>query len=135
MTSAPHYMIHICRVYTPPKVKKGVWILVDKLWPRGLKKEALDFDFWLKEITPSTPLRKWFHEHPKERWHEFAHQYIEELKNKGPIIEQIQTMAKHHPVTLFYAAKDTEHNHAIILEEVLCSWPNLPDQHQWNTQL
>ncbi|WP_028389353.1 DUF488 domain-containing protein [Legionella fairfieldensis] len=128
MTLASPYRIHICRVYTPPKAKEGTWILVDKLWPRGLKKETLDFDLWLKDITPSTRLRQWFHEHPKERWDEFAAQYIKELKSKGSLIEQIQTMAKQHPVTLFYAAKDTEHNHAIILKEVLCSWPNLPDK-------
>jgi uncharacterized protein YeaO (DUF488 family) len=115
--------IQICRVYTPPKVKSGTWILVDRLWPRGLKKETLNFDLWLKDITPSTQLRQWFHENPKERWGEFINQYIEELKNKRPLIEQIQSIAKHTSVILFYAAKDTKHNHAIILQKMLRSWP------------
>lgn len=115
--------IQICRVYTPPKVKSGTWILVDRLWPRGLKKETLNFDLWLKDITPSTQLRQWFHENPKERWGEFINQCIEELKNKRPLIEQIQSIAKHTSVILFYAAKDTKHNHAIILQKMLRSWP------------
>lgn len=118
-------MIKICRVYTPPKIKKGIWILIDRLWPRGLKKETLNFDLWLKDITPSPSLRQWFHEDPKERWNEFANQYVEELKNKNALIEQILDMVKHHPVTLFYAAKDMEHNHAIILQKVLHTWPDL----------
>ncbi|PJD94127.1 MAG: hypothetical protein CK424_00815 [Legionella sp.] len=118
--------IQICRVYTPPKVKSGTWILIDKLWPRGLKKETLDFYLWLKDITPSTALRQWFHENPKKNWEEFTSQYIDELKSKGPLIEQIQSIAKHAPVILFYAAKDTKHNHAIILQQVLCSWPKTP---------
>lgn len=126
MLSNHQEAIQICRVYTPPMVKSGTWILVDRLWPRGLKKEALDFDLWLKDITPSTSLRQWFHENPKERWGEFTNQYIDELKNKGPLIEQVQDIATHTPVTLFYAAKDTIHNHAIILQEVLCSWPRSP---------
>lgn len=119
-------MLSICRVYTPPAVKEGTWILVDKLWPRGLKKDKLAFDLWLKEITPSTALRQWFHDCPKERWPAFATQYVAELKHKAPLIEQIQTMAKQQPVTLFYAAKDQTHNHAIILEEVIRSWPHEP---------
>lgn len=123
MLSNRQEAIQICRVYTPPMVKSGTWILVDRLWPRGLKKETLDFDLWLKDITPSTPLRQWFHEHPKARWGEFTNQYIDELQNKRPLIERVQNIATHTPVTLFYAAKDTKHNHAIILQEVLRSWP------------
>lgn len=119
--------IQICRVYTPPKTKKGTWILVDRLWPRGLKKEKLDFDLWLKEITPSPELRKWYHGDNQNRWEDFAYHYIEELKTKGPLIEDVLDMAKKAPVTLFYAAKDTKQNHAIVLREVLCSWPKLPE--------
>ncbi|MBX3710115.1 MAG: DUF488 family protein [Gammaproteobacteria bacterium] len=126
MTSNYRKAIHICRVYTPPARKLGMWILVDRLWPRGLKKEALAFDLWLKDITPSTALRQWFHKKSIERWREFAEQYIAELKNKGLLIEQVQKMAKHAPVTLFYAAKDAEHNHAIILREIICLWPKSP---------
>ncbi len=126
MSASYQKLIHICRVYTPPPKKIGAWILVDKLWPRGLKKEALDFDLWLKDITPSTKLRQWFHKNPIERWREFEERYMTELKTKGLLIEQVRKMAKHAPVTLFYAAKDIEHNHAIILREVICMWPKLP---------
>lgn len=120
--------IQICRVYTPPEIKEGAWILIDRLWPRGLKKTSLEFDLWLKEITPSVSLRKWFHENLSERWGEFADRYIEELNKKGSLIEEILAMAKQTPVTLFYSAKDRKHNHAIILREVLYSWPNPPDK-------
>lgn len=120
--------IHICRVYSPPLLKEGVWILVDRLWPRGLKKETLDFDFWLKDISPSTALRKWFHADPAKRWEEFVVQYHEELENKRTLITQILDMAKQGPVTLFFAAKDSEHNHALVLQHVLFTWPNLRDR-------
>lgn len=133
MNSNCQKAIQICRVYTPPKTKHGKWILIDKLWPRALKKEAIDFDLWLKDITPSTGLRKWFHESPKERWREFTNQYIEELNQKKQLIEKIQSMAKHSPITLFYAAKDTSHNHAIILQEVLLSWPNMPNSESFQS--
>ncbi len=122
MSSTYRHKIHICRVYTPPKVKEGTWILVDRLWPRGLKKESLVFDLWLKNITPSIPLRQWFHEDIEGRWNEFINCYIEELEHKGDLIEHLLEMAKHAPVTLFYAA------HTIILQAVLYSWPNLPDK-------
>lgn len=120
--------IVICRVYTPPKIKEGVWVLVDRLWPRGIKKETLAFDLWLKDITPSAALRQWFHENIEKRWSEFIDCYIEELNHKGDLIERILEMAEQTPVTLFYAAKDSKHNHVLILKAVLCSWPNLPDK-------
>ncbi|MGQ3891661.1 DUF488 domain-containing protein [Legionella sp. CNM-4043-24] len=120
--------IAICRVYTPPAVKEGTWILVDRLWPRGIKKDALAFDLWLKEITPSTALRQWFHEDIDRHWHEFIERYIAELSHKGDLIERILDMAEQAPVTLFYASKDPRHNHALILNAVLCSWPSLPDK-------
>lgn len=119
--------VHLCRVYSPPGAKEGIWILIDRLWPRGLKKGAIDFDLWLKDITPSTSLRQWFHEAPIERFNEFAALYIDELCHKKPLIEQVIEMAKDGSVTLFYAAKDLEHNHAVILKALLCSWPQRPD--------
>lgn len=120
--------IVICRVYTPPKVKEGTWILVDRLWPRGLKKEALAFDLWLKDIAPSTAIRKLFHENIETRWSEFVDCYIDELDHKGQLIERVLEMAEHAPVTLFYAAKNPKHNHVLILQAVLNAWPNLPDK-------
>ena len=120
--------IHICRVYTPPKVKEGVWILVDRIWPRGLKKETLAFDLWLKDITPSVSLRQWFHENIEARWGEFVDCYIEELAHKGDLIEHILEQTEHTSVTLFYAAKNLKHNHARILQAVLYFWPQKPDK-------
>lgn len=75
--------IRICRVYAPPAKKTGTWILIDRLWPRGLKKEKLEFDLWLKEIAPNSELRQWYHENPAARWLEFAERYIAELKEKN----------------------------------------------------
>ncbi|WED44621.1 DUF488 domain-containing protein [Legionella cardiaca] len=121
-----HAKIAICRVYTPPSHKEGIWILVDRLWPRGLKKTSLDVDLWLKEISPSPTLRKWFN-HDPEKWDEFARRYVHELKDKPELIEQVLEKAKKKPVTLFYAAKDTHHNHALVLQAVLQAWPSSPE--------
>lgn len=121
MLKTVHPLIQICRVYTPPQEKKGTWILVDKLWPRGLKKEELAFDSWLKEIAPSTTLRIWFHQDPNKRWQEFTKRYIEELKTQTSLLEQIRQLAQQQAVTLFYAAKDKEHNHALVLQSILNS--------------
>ncbi|MFC3909112.1 DUF488 domain-containing protein [Legionella dresdenensis] len=119
--------IKICRIYTPPPRKQGVWILVDRLWPRGIKKESVALDLWLKEIAPSTALRKWFHGDPGVRWEEFVKKYLVELRDKGDLIEQIRDAALHSPVTLFYGAKDTQHNHARIVKAIVLSWPAEPD--------
>ena len=118
--------ITICRVYTPPTHKDGVWILVDKLWPRGLKKDKLDFDLWLKEIAPSTQLRQSYH-HDLDSWADFATQYVEELRNKPEVMNQVTELSKHQPVTLFYASKNKEHNHALVLQATLIAWPKEPN--------
>jgi uncharacterized protein YeaO (DUF488 family) len=121
-----HHNIVICRVYEPPKNKQGIWILVDRLWPRGLKKEALAFDFWLKEIAPSPALRQWFHHDPTQ-WEDFSRHYVKELASKKELIESVKKMMEKSPVTLFYAAKDPLHNHALVLQATLNSWPALPE--------
>lgn len=126
MSYAYRKAIQLCRVYTPPVKKIGKWILVDKLWPRGLRKEKLAFDLWHKEIAPSTELREWYHEDPTDRWGQFVKSYVAELKVKKQLIEDIRKMARKSKVTLFYSAKDHEQNHAIILREVICSWPKKP---------
>jgi uncharacterized protein YeaO (DUF488 family) len=107
-----------CRVYDRPAHKEGVWVLVDRLWPRGVKKDDFPIDLWLKDIAPSTSLRKWFN-HESAKWEEFKRIYLEELKNKSDLLEQILVTAKGSPVTLFYSAKDTQHNNAVVLIEVL----------------
>lgn len=106
--------IKICRVYEPPETKDGLWLLVDRLWPHGLKKNKLPIDAWLKEIAPSPELRKWFNHEP-EKWLDFASQYIDELGSKQELVEEILTKAKNKEVVLFYAAKDKKHNHARVL--------------------
>ncbi|HHL3494066.1 TPA: DUF488 domain-containing protein [Legionella pneumophila] len=118
--------IALSRVYSPPERKEGLWILVDRLWPRGIKKDSIPLDMWLKDIAPSPALRKWFHQ-DREHWPEFATRYAQELKEKPELIEHLLTLANTSPITLFYAAKDPHHNHALVLQKVLKSWPKTPE--------
>ncbi|WP_298623357.1 DUF488 domain-containing protein [uncultured Legionella sp.] len=119
--------ISICRVYNPPASKTGFWILVDKLWPRGLKKDRIAFDLWLKDIAPGTALRQWFHQDPVAHWEEFSRRYVDELHHNKAVVERILEQAEYSPIILFYAAKDDVHNHALILQATLIAWPELPD--------
>lgn len=107
-------MIKIKRVYEPAERGDGYRVLVDRLWPRGLKKEAADLDMWLKDIAPSPALRTWFG-HKPERFAEFSKKYKAELK-ANPAVAQLRALAgEHKTVTLLYGARDTEHNHAVVL--------------------
>ncbi len=110
--------IKIKRAYEPPEKGDGIRILVDRLWPRGIKKEAAHFDHWLQAIAPSTELRKWFN-HDVKRWNEFKTKYEKELTN-APAVEELRTIIKEHKtVTLVYGAKDEQHNQAVVLKEFL----------------
>ncbi|MEO0248867.1 MAG: DUF488 domain-containing protein [candidate division WOR-3 bacterium] len=111
-------MIKIKRVYDRPSTEDGKRILVDRLWPRGLKKEETKVDEWLKDIAPSDTLRKWFG-HDPARWADFKRRYKHELKDKAEIIVQLRNEAKKGQVTLLFAAKDAEHNNAAVLKEVI----------------
>lgn len=112
-------MIRIKRAYQPVSDMDGYRILVDRLWPRGVSKERLKVDLWLKEIAPSNELRKWF-AHDPGRWEEFKTRYREELKDKKPYLDQIKEIArKKENITLVYAAKDEDHNNALVLQEIL----------------
>lgn len=111
-------MIQIKRVYDPPGTEDGKRILVDRLWPRGIKKENLKMDEWLKEIAPSDRLRKWFSHDPR-RYEEFKKKYTEELEDKSEILKRIKSEAKRGRVTILFSARDTEHNNATVLEELL----------------
>ena len=111
-------MIHTKRIYDLPSVDDGKRILVDRLWPRGLSKEAAEIDEWLKEIAPSDELRKWFG-HDPARWQEFRNKYKDELHANRELIARLKIESKGKTVTLLYAAKDIEHNNAIVLKEVL----------------
>lgn len=108
----------IKRVYEKPSKDDGTRILVDRLWPRGLTKEKANIDLWLKEIAPSTILRKWF-DHDAAKWKEFQKRYQQELKNNKEQVALLKEQIKKGTVTLVYAAKDEEHNEAQALKEWL----------------
>ena len=111
-------MFEIKRVYEKPAKNDGTRVLVDRLWPRGLKKEEAGIDYWMKEIAPSDTLRKWF-AHKEERWQEFKSRYMKQLKDKNELLEQLIDLGKNKRVTLLYAAKGEERNNAQVLLEVL----------------
>lgn len=110
----------IKRVYLQPDEKDGVRILVDRLWPRGLTKEKARVDLWLKEVAPSTELRKWFG-HDPEKWTEFQTRYRAELRKHGEQISLLKQKASKGNVTLLYGAKDETHNEAVVLQKFLRS--------------
>ena len=114
--------VRIKRVYLPAEKEDGTRILVDRLWPRGLTKEKARIDLWLKEIAPSTDLREWFGHEPA-KWSEFQTRYLAELhKNKEQLIRLREEAAK-GPATLLFAAKDEQHNEAVLLQRLLTSAP------------
>jgi len=111
-------MIRIKRAYEPSEPADGKRFLVERLWPRGMKKEALVMDGWLKDVAPSTELRKWFGHQP-ERFEQFRGRYRAELDANADAWRPILAEAKHGPVTLLYSAHDTEHNGALVLRDYL----------------
>jgi uncharacterized protein YeaO (DUF488 family) len=111
-------MIHIKRVYTSREKTDGVRFLVDHLWPRGIKKQDPRAEHWLKEMAPSTELRRWFG-HDPARWAEFRRRYFAELKAKPAGWKPLLEAARVGDITLVYSAKDTEHNNALALREFL----------------
>jgi len=112
------YSIHIKRIYEPHGKEDGFCILVDRLWPRGIHKEDERINLWLKEVAPSTELRKWFNHEP-EKWAGFIRKYKAELKDSPALGELIALIKKHKKVTLLYGAKDEVHNQAIALEHIV----------------
>ncbi len=111
-------MLKIKRIYDPVAQEDGLRILVDRLWPRGIRKEEVKMDVWMKEIAPSVELRKWFNHEP-EKWEEFSADYTFELR-RNPVLSQLLDYLQHYEnVTLLYAARNQQYNHAIILKEVL----------------
>jgi uncharacterized protein YeaO (DUF488 family) len=110
--------IKIKRAYEPKEKSDGFRILVDGLWPRGIKKENLHVDVWLKEIAPSPELRKWFN-HDVEKWKQFKTKYNAELKHSAFTEQILEETKKHHTITLVYSAKDEKHNQAVVIKEFL----------------
>ncbi len=116
--STPRHGIFLKRAYDAPEAKDGTRILVDALWPRGLRKDKAEIDAWLKEIAPSAELRRWFH-HDPARWPEFQRRYRNELLSKTDTLDELRRLAGRGPVTLIFAARDIAHNNAVVLESVL----------------
>lgn len=110
--------IKLKRVYDPASKEDGSRILVERLWPRGIKKENLAIDEWLKEIAPSTVLRQWF-SHDPAKWKEFQKKYYAELDDNPKAVAHILGKIQQGTVTLLYSSKDTEHNNAISLKRYL----------------
>jgi len=112
-------MVRIKRVYEKLTKEDGWRVLVDRLWPRGMKKEAVRIDVWMKDVAPSDALRKSFC-HDVEKWPEFQKRYRTELNQKKKLLAELKKMEKEHgTLTLLFGAKDEEHNQAVVLAEVL----------------
>lgn len=111
-------MLKTKRVYEKPEKSDGTRVLVDGLWPRGLKKEAAALDLWLKEVAPSPELRQWYSHDPR-RWQEFKKKYFRELEKKSDLTDQIAELGKGRVVTLLYAAKEERMNQADALKQFI----------------
>jgi uncharacterized protein YeaO (DUF488 family) len=118
------------RVYEAPSPSDGVRVLVDRLWPRGLKKEDAAVKFWLRDLAPSDELRQWFHANPSpEAWRTFRKRYLKELagEKSSAAVEKLHHLAEgKRNVTLLYASRNQEHNNAIVLKELLEGMPKPP---------
>jgi uncharacterized protein YeaO (DUF488 family) len=118
MRAAPKPGIRLKRAYEPPASEDGRRILVDRLWPRGLRKADAAIDRWVKEISPSIELRRWFG-HDPGRWEEFRRRYRDELSAHSDVLDELRSLAREGPLTLVYSARDEDHNNAVVLREVL----------------
>ncbi len=110
--------VRLKRAYESPARADGTRILIDRLWPRGVSKADAALDEWMKEIAPSAELRKWFG-HDPAKWPEFQRRYTRELRQHGDEIERLRELARQGPLTLVFAARDQEHNDAVVLREIL----------------
>lgn len=111
-------LIKTKRIYAKPEADDGARILVDRLWPRGLRKDEAKIDLWLKDIAPSEGLRKWFAHDPK-KWNEFKQRYFAELNAKPKMLEPVYAHAKTGVTTLLFGAKDEQHNNAVALKKFI----------------
>jgi uncharacterized protein YeaO (DUF488 family) len=110
--------VKIKRAYEQPHKDDGLRILVDRLWPRGLTKEKASVDLWLKEIAPSTELRKWF-AHDPDKWKRFRGRYETEIGHHHDLIKVLKEKARKGTITLIYGARDEKHNEALVLKQFL----------------
>jgi uncharacterized protein YeaO (DUF488 family) len=117
----PSVSIAVKRVYEPAAKSDGYRVLVDRVWPRGLKKEDAALDIWARDLAPSTALRRWFG-HDPARWEGFRHRYASELDARKRLWQSLLTQAERHRVTLLFGAKDEDHNQAVALKMYLDTW-------------
>nr|WP_225737559.1 DUF488 domain-containing protein [Dyella acidiphila] len=117
----PSVSIAVKRVYEPAAKSDGYRVLVDRVWPRGLKKEDAALDIWARDLAPTTALRRWFG-HDPARWEGFRHRYASELDARKTFWQPLVTQAERHRVTLLFGAKDEEHNQAVALKMYLDNW-------------
>ena len=110
--------IRLKRAYDLPSAEDGTRILIDRLWPRGVKKSSAGIDRWVKDIAPSTALRKWFG-HDPARWQEFRRRYAAEINDHADQLAELRAAAREGPITLVFAARDELHNDAVVLRDVL----------------
>jgi uncharacterized protein YeaO (DUF488 family) len=110
--------VRVKRIYQPPEQADGYRLLVDRLWPRGVSRRRASLDAWMKEVGPSSKLRRWFG-HDASRWGEFKRRYCAELDARQDLVAEIISLANDRPVTLLYSARDPEHNQAVALAEYL----------------
>lgn len=111
--------IRIKRVYAPREASDGFRVLVDGMWPRGMRRDEVHYDLWAKQITPSSALRQWYHTDPESRWTEFKRKYTEELHSSPDVRTFLKTIRKKPVVTLLFASKNAAENHALILQDYL----------------
>lgn len=123
----PPANVRLKRAYDPPESSDGTRILVDRLWPRGVRKADAALDGWAKELAPSAELRKWFGHDPAQ-WPEFQRRYAKELGHHAEQIEQLRTLARQGPVTLVFGARDEAHNDAIVLRKILLAGNRAPSK-------
>jgi len=117
--STPAANVCIKRAYEPASRTDGARILIDRLWPRGVKRSSLAIDAWLKDVAPSAALRTWFHQDPEKRWPEFQKRYRAELRSRSEALQPLSEALRRGKLTLVYGARDPNHNHALILREFL----------------
>jgi uncharacterized protein YeaO (DUF488 family) len=110
--------IRLKRAYEPPEPADGWRVLIDRLWPRGISRERAELDAWEQELAPSPDLRRWFGHEPS-RFEAFRRRYVEELRDQRPRLTALRRRARAGTLTLVYSARDTEHNDAVVLAEVL----------------
>lgn len=113
-----HVGVRLKRAYEPAAASDGYRVLIDRLWPRGVSRESAALDDWVRDLAPSAALRQWFGHEPS-RFEEFRRRYIDELRHERPRLTDLRRRAREGTVTLVYAARDSEHNDAVVLAEVL----------------